>query len=90
MEYADEMHREAAKDAKWAAADPSWAYARVALQWAERYYANERELALKMIKDLDEAEATFPRDKQARGQLPWPAPKYWYEIEKKADADELD
>ncbi len=59
--YADEMQRKAAKDAKWAGADPSWAYARVALQWAERYYANERELALKMIKDLDEAEAAFPR-----------------------------
>ena len=59
--YADEMHRNAAKDAKWAGADPAWAYARVALQWAERYYANERELTLKMIKELDEAEATFPR-----------------------------
>ena len=90
VEYADEMHREAAKDAKWAGADPSWAYARVALQWAERYYANERELALKMIKDLDEAEAAFPRDKLERGQIPWPAPKYWYEIEKKADADDVD
>ena len=90
VEYADKMHREAAKDAKWAGADPSWAYARVALQWAERYYANERELALKMIKELDEAEATFPRDKLERGQMPWPAPKYWYEIEKKADADDVD
>ena len=46
LAYADEMHRKAAKDARWAGADPSWAYARVALEWAERYYANERELAL--------------------------------------------
>lgn len=59
--FADEMHRRAAKDARWAGADPSWAYARVALHWAERYYANERELALTMIKELDEAEATFPQ-----------------------------
>ena len=66
--YADEMHRKAAKDARWASADPSWAYARVALQWAERYYANERELALKMIKELDEAEAAFPQP--ARPDLP--------------------
>ena len=32
LAYADEMHRSAAKDAKWAGADPAWAYARVALQ----------------------------------------------------------
>ena len=61
LTYADEMHRKAAKDARWAGADPSWAYAPVASEWAERYYANERELALKMIKELDEAEAAFPQ-----------------------------
>lgn len=89
LAYADEMHRNAAKDAKWAGADPSWAYARVALNWAERYYANERELTLKMIKELDEAEAEFPRvGDGGRTKVPWPAPDYWYEIEKKADADD--
>lgn len=87
--YADEMQRKAAKDAKWAGADPSWAYARVALRWAERYYANERELALKMIKELDEAEDAFPRAEQEGGQISWPAPEYWYEIEKKADAEDV-
>lgn len=87
--YADEMHRNAAKDAHWAGADPSWAYARVALQWAERYYANERELALKMIKELDEAQASFPRAGEGgRTKVPWPAPEYWYEIEKQAEADD--
>jgi DNA-binding PadR family transcriptional regulator len=87
--YADEMHRQAAKGARWAGADPSWAYARVALQWAERYYANERELALTMIKELDEAEASFPQPgKGGSAKIPWPAPDFWYEIEKKADADE--
>jgi hypothetical protein len=90
LAYADEMHRSAAKDAKWAGADPAWAYARVALQWAERYYANERELTLKMIKELDEADAEFPRvGDGGRTKVPWPAPEYWYEIEKKADADEV-
>jgi DNA-binding PadR family transcriptional regulator len=89
--YADEMERKAAKDAKWSGADPSWAYARVALQWAERYYANERELALKMIKELDEAEAAFPQAERHGGQqVPWPSPEYWYEIEKRADADEAE
>jgi DNA-binding PadR family transcriptional regulator len=87
--YADGMQREAAKDAKWAGADPAWAYARVGLQWAERYYANERELALKMIKELDEAEAAFPQiGEGGRTKIPWPATEYWYEIEKKAEADD--
>lgn len=91
LAFADEMHRRAAKDARWAGVDPSWAYARVALQWAERYYANERELTLKMIKDLDEAEAAFPQTgKGGPSKVPWPTPEFWYEIEKKADADEPD
>jgi DNA-binding PadR family transcriptional regulator len=89
--YADEMHRRAAKDARWAGADPSWAYARVALKWAERYYANERELALKMIKELDEAEAAFPQGRDAGPtKIPWPPPEFWYEIEKRANAEEPD
>lgn len=89
VSYVDEMQAKAAKDAKWSAADPSWAYARVALQWAERYYANERELALKMIKELDEADATFPQAKpEGSDKVSWPAPEFWYEIERKADAED--
>lgn len=88
LAYADEMHRTAAKDAKWAGADPAWAYAKVALQWAERYYANERELTLTMIKELDEAEATLAKAGEDRTKIPWPAPEFWYEIEKRADADD--
>ncbi|MEO3756871.1 PadR family transcriptional regulator [Mycobacterium sp. B14F4] len=87
--YADEMQRQAAKDAKWSGVEPSWAYAHVALQWAERYYASERELALKMLKELDEAEATFAEAGIERGsRIPWPTPEFWYEIEKKAEADD--
>lgn len=90
LSWVDEMYRSAAKDAKWAKADTTWAYARVALNWAERYYANERELTLKMIKELDEAEAEFPRvGDGGRTKVPWPTPEYWYEIEKKADADDV-
>lgn len=91
VRYADEMQRKAAKDARWAGVDPSWAYARVALRWAERYYANERELALQMIKDLDEAEAQFPKvGDGSNAKIPWPPPEYWYEVEKKADAEDPD
>lgn len=86
--YADEMEREAAKDARWAGADPSWAYAQVALRWAERYYANERDLALKMINELDAAEAEFRRTTDGeQTAVSWPKPEYWYEVEKRADAE---
>ena len=85
--YADEMEREAAKDARLAGADPSWAYARIALRWAERYYANERDLALKMIKELDDAEAEFPRGTDGQAAVAWPKPEYWYEVEKQAESE---
>jgi len=87
--YVDEMHREAAKEARWAAADPSWAYAKIALDWAERYYASERELTLKLIKDLDEAEANFPKVGEG-AKIPWPNPSYWYEIEQRAEAEDAE
>jgi hypothetical protein len=42
-----------------------------------------------MIKELDGAEETFPRAGEGgRLKTPWPAPEYWYEIEKKADAED--
>ena len=91
LAYVDDMHRKASKDARWSGVEPTWAYARVALQWAERYYASERELTLKMIKDLDEAEAEFAQARDEGGaKVRWPTPDYWYEIEKKADAEEPD
>lgn len=86
LAYVDAMHRDAAKEAKWAS-DPSWAYAKIALDWAERYYASERELTLQLMKDLDEAEAKFPKVGEG-AKIPWPDPAYWYEIEEKADADD--
>lgn len=87
--YIDQMQRDAAKEARWAGADPSWAYAKIALDWAERYYASERELTLKLIKDLDEAEAKFPKVGEG-AKIPWPDPTFWYEIEKQVEAEEAD
>jgi hypothetical protein len=44
-----------------------------------------------MIKELDEAEAAFPQPgKSGPVKIPWPTPDFWYEIEKKADAEEPD
>ncbi len=42
-----------------------------------------------MLKELDEAEATFAEAGIERGsRIPWPTPEFWYEIEKKAEADD--
>jgi hypothetical protein len=86
--YVDEMQRKAAQEAKWAGADPAWAYAKAGLAWAERYYASERESALQLIKDIDEAEVAFPRAGVAGAKVPWPSPEYWYEIETAMKAEE--
>lgn len=88
LAYVEGMQRDAAKEAKWAGADASWAYAKVALDWAARYYASERELTVQLIKDLDEAEANFPKVGEG-GKVPWPDASYWYEIERKYDAEDM-
>jgi hypothetical protein len=43
-----------------------------------------------MIKELDEAEAAFPKTKDGQRRIPWPTPDFWYEVEKKANAEEPD
>lgn len=85
--YADDMRREAAKFAKWSAVEPAWAYSRLALQWAEGYYANESALAQQMLKDLDATQAEFAKATDG-AKIHWPATDYWYQIEEKADAED--
>ncbi|ORX15479.1 MULTISPECIES: PadR family transcriptional regulator [Mycolicibacterium] len=83
VEYADRMQREAATDERGAAAHPAWSYARLALQWSQRYYAAERELAQQLIKDLDAAEEAF-----AKAGMQWPVREFWYEVEQRITAEE--
>ena len=87
--FADRMATEAATEVRWAEAEPAWAFGRVALKWAERYYTAERELALEAIKDLDEAEEAFAKS-AASGERGMRAlsKDYWYEIERKVKAEE--
>jgi DNA-binding PadR family transcriptional regulator len=87
VEFAENMHRQATRDAHGAEMLDAWAYPRLALQWASRYYANERELAQQMIKDLDEAEEAYARSGGAAG-MPGSGPKYWREIEQQVAAEE--
>lgn len=81
VEYAESMQERAALDARGAETQPGWAFSRVALKWAERYYESERELALKMIDDLEEAQQEFRRADPESG-IPRLIPGYWREVEK--------
>jgi DNA-binding PadR family transcriptional regulator len=60
-EHRDNSERrreEAAFDANAAHEETVWAYPEIALRWAERYYEAERDLADKMLADLDELAAS--------------------------------
>ena len=87
--FAEGMQRQAAHDAHGAETLDAWAYPRLALQWAARYYASERELALQMIKDLDGADEAYARSGGAQG-VPGPGPRYWQEVERKVASEEDD
>ena len=80
--HVEQMHQAAATDARLAGEEPAWAYARLALRWSEDYYAAERELALRMIKDLDEVEEIFA--KVTEDGTKFPVRDYWYEVERRA------
>lgn len=82
----EQMHRAAATEARWAGEEPAWSYARLALRWSEEYYAAERELALRMIKDLDEVEETFA--KSGQDGTKFPVRDYWYEVERRIAAED--
>jgi DNA-binding PadR family transcriptional regulator len=51
---AEKMVHRAQLDAEGAEGEPAWAYPRLVLRWAERYYEAERRLAEDMLADLDE------------------------------------
>ncbi|MER6095539.1 helix-turn-helix transcriptional regulator [Streptomyces sp. NPDC001728] len=59
-EYAETMRLRAEADVADAAADEAWAFPRLTLTWAERYYAAERDLADAMLADIEELERERP------------------------------
>jgi hypothetical protein len=87
-DYAERMHHAAATEARWTGDQPAWAYAGLALKWSERYYAAERELALQMIKDLDEVEAQFAE--KGVQNIEFPVREYWYEVERRIESEGSD
>lgn len=84
--YTEARHRKAVEDAEGAEAEPAWAYSVLALRWAAKYYAAEREFALEMMKDIDEADRilqTAPKGSSGKART---TPGYWREVEKQVEA----
>lgn len=84
--YAESRHRKAIEDAEGAEAQPAWAYSVLAVRWAAKYYAAEREFALEMMKDIDEADAITQRAAKGGFGRPRTTPGYWREVEKQVEA----
>lgn len=84
--FVDARYRKAIEDSEGAEVEPAWAYSVMALRWAAKYYAAEREFALEMMKDIDEAEAIILKAAKGRSGRPRPKPGYWREIEKQVEA----
>jgi DNA-binding PadR family transcriptional regulator len=84
--YTEARHRKALEDAEGAEAEPAWAYSVLALRWAAKYYAAEREFALQMIKDIDEADARLQKAPRGGSGKPRTTPGYWREVEKRVEA----
>ncbi|OCB26520.1 PadR family transcriptional regulator [Mycobacterium malmoense] len=83
--YAEARHRKAVEDAEGAEDEPAWAYSVLALRWAAKYYAAEREFALELMKEIDEADAFMQKAKGGAGRVR-PTPGYWREVEKQVQA----
>ncbi|WP_029114854.1 PadR family transcriptional regulator [Mycobacterium sp. URHB0044] len=86
LAYVDAQHRRAVEDAEGAEAQPAWAYSVITLRWAAKYYAAEREFALELMKDIDEADAVLKKAVKGTAGMPRSTPGYWREVEKQVDA----
>ncbi|MEB3048247.1 PadR family transcriptional regulator [Mycolicibacter sp. MYC123] len=89
--YVDTMRQQVAVDARGASLEPAWAYPRIAMNWAQRYYEAEREMALQLIADIDEAEGELAAARrQAGGAFPMPDAQRRREVEQWVQAQEAD
>jgi hypothetical protein len=58
----------------------------LALRWVAKYYAAEREFALELMKEIDEADAILQEAAKGGFGKPRPKPGYWREVEKQVQA----
>ncbi|TCJ95565.1 PadR family transcriptional regulator [Nocardia alba] len=80
----DKLAKRAAIDAEAAKSEPGWAYSQLVLQWAQRHYATERDLAQQLIDDIDNAATVLAgAERDERADYPHPTPGRWREIEQR-------
>ncbi|MGW5575092.1 PadR family transcriptional regulator [Nocardia thailandica] len=85
----DALEQRAAIDAEAAKSEPGWAYSQIVLQWAQRHYAAERDLALELISEIDDAAAVLAKaEHDDRTDYPHPTPGRWREIEQRVAEEE--
>lgn len=82
VSYCEAMLRQAEEDAEGAKAQPVWAYSVIALRWAAKYYAAEREFALDLMKEVDGAAAVLQGAAKGASGLPRATPGLWREVER--------
>ncbi|RMI28013.1 PadR family transcriptional regulator [Nocardia stercoris] len=84
----DKMEKRAAIDAEAAKSEPGWAYSQLVLQWSQRHYAAERELAQQLIDDIDAAAKRLDEaEHDDRSEYPHPTPGRWREIEQRVERE---
>ncbi len=80
----ERLEHSAAVDSEAAKSEPGWAYSQIVLQWAQRYYAAERDLARQLIDDIDAAEtALVTAEHDEQSDYPHPIPGRWREVEQR-------
>ncbi|MFI8974027.1 PadR family transcriptional regulator [Nocardia asteroides] len=85
----DQLEHRAAIDAEAAKSEPGWAYSQIVLQWAQRHYAAERELAQQLIDEIDAAATRLAlAERDDRSEYPHPTPGRWREIEQQVREEE--
>jgi len=62
----DRLQKHAAVDAEAAKSEPGWAYSQIVLQWAQRHYETERDLAEQLIDEIDAAATVLAKAKAER------------------------
>ncbi|MFE3445886.1 PadR family transcriptional regulator [Nocardia sp. NPDC059180] len=86
----DRLRKRAAIDSAAAKSEPGWAYSQIVLQWAERHYAAERDLAQELIDEIDAADSILVKaEHDDTSEYPHPTPGRWREVEQRVqEADE--
>ncbi len=84
IDYVDAIEKRAAVDAEAAKMEAGWAYSQIVLEWAERYWATQRELALDLIDRIDAADAVLRgAEHDERRRYASPTPGRWREVEQR-------